>query len=316
MRRSAYDKEPTVLCRRSSEVGAVCGKAARTVLCGGRAAMHVPTAIHNPPLLCLVGVESTRGVDWHGHNLIGWQTTEVCRQQVIDDFRGIFSPHKAIRDSRPEILVASWLLVENATDEPRSTVSGSRSGTPLVATYTERTVQFENLSRKYGISALFAPIDFSIDKSTLLFLNILDFVKFKSSMLFDVEYGRSRRQMAGIVEIEFERDYPPSIIIHGETPNYHRRVRINPRPLFDSGLIQLVYKGIGLERSYDYQQQREYADVESESGDWVTLAEPRERHWRVVFQATLALYLLGLVFLVGGQFQTRPTFQNIAISGT
>src|SRR3979490_1783637 len=31
--------------RRSLEVGAVCGKAARTVLCGGRSAMGVPTAI-------------------------------------------------------------------------------------------------------------------------------------------------------------------------------------------------------------------------------------------------------------------------------
>src|SRR3977135_3171402 len=31
--------------RYSLEVGAVCGKAARTVLCGGRSAMGVPTAI-------------------------------------------------------------------------------------------------------------------------------------------------------------------------------------------------------------------------------------------------------------------------------
>src|SRR6266403_5401295 len=31
--------------RHSPEVGAVCGKAARTVLCGGRSAMGVPTAI-------------------------------------------------------------------------------------------------------------------------------------------------------------------------------------------------------------------------------------------------------------------------------
>ena len=30
--------------RHSPEVGAVCGKAARTVLCGGRVAMRVPTA--------------------------------------------------------------------------------------------------------------------------------------------------------------------------------------------------------------------------------------------------------------------------------
>jgi hypothetical protein len=31
-------------CRHTPEVGAVCGKAARTVLCGGRSAMSVPTA--------------------------------------------------------------------------------------------------------------------------------------------------------------------------------------------------------------------------------------------------------------------------------
>jgi hypothetical protein len=31
--------------RQTPEVGAVCGKAARTVLCGGRSAMSVPTAI-------------------------------------------------------------------------------------------------------------------------------------------------------------------------------------------------------------------------------------------------------------------------------
>src|SRR5882724_1506311 len=34
----------TALCRHTPEVGAVCGKAARTVLCGGRSAMSVPTA--------------------------------------------------------------------------------------------------------------------------------------------------------------------------------------------------------------------------------------------------------------------------------
>jgi hypothetical protein len=31
-------------CRHTPEVGAVCGKAARTVLCGGRSVMSVPTA--------------------------------------------------------------------------------------------------------------------------------------------------------------------------------------------------------------------------------------------------------------------------------
>src|SRR5216683_1302054 len=34
--------------RQTPEVGAVCGKAARTVLCGGRSAMSVPTAIAEP----------------------------------------------------------------------------------------------------------------------------------------------------------------------------------------------------------------------------------------------------------------------------
>src|SRR6516164_948384 len=32
------------LCRHPPEVGAVCGKVARTVLCGGRSVMSVPTA--------------------------------------------------------------------------------------------------------------------------------------------------------------------------------------------------------------------------------------------------------------------------------
>ena len=35
------------IARQSSKVGAVCGSAARTVLCGGRSAMIVPTATHN-----------------------------------------------------------------------------------------------------------------------------------------------------------------------------------------------------------------------------------------------------------------------------
>src|SRR5271166_1744570 len=35
------------LCRQTPEVGAVCGKAARTVLCGGRPVMGVPTAIRH-----------------------------------------------------------------------------------------------------------------------------------------------------------------------------------------------------------------------------------------------------------------------------
>jgi len=41
----AYGEAATLLRRQTPEVGAVCGKSARTVLCGGRAVMRVPTAI-------------------------------------------------------------------------------------------------------------------------------------------------------------------------------------------------------------------------------------------------------------------------------
>ena len=37
--------------RQTSEVGAVCGQAARTDLCGGRPVMSVPTAIATPSAL-------------------------------------------------------------------------------------------------------------------------------------------------------------------------------------------------------------------------------------------------------------------------
>src|SRR5438094_6651927 len=40
---------PTAFCRHTPKVGAVCGKAARTVLCGGRSAMSVPTATEACP---------------------------------------------------------------------------------------------------------------------------------------------------------------------------------------------------------------------------------------------------------------------------
>src|SRR5208282_2292058 len=38
-------RQAATLRRQSPEVGAVCGNPARTVLCGGRSAMSVPTAI-------------------------------------------------------------------------------------------------------------------------------------------------------------------------------------------------------------------------------------------------------------------------------
>ena len=59
--------------RQTSEVGAVCGQAARTVLCGGRSAMGVPTAIfqkngvrqasRHPGRLALLGERQREGTD-------------------------------------------------------------------------------------------------------------------------------------------------------------------------------------------------------------------------------------------------------------
>jgi hypothetical protein len=40
-------REAPTLRRQTPKVGAVCGKAARTVLCGGRGVTRVPTAIRN-----------------------------------------------------------------------------------------------------------------------------------------------------------------------------------------------------------------------------------------------------------------------------
>ena len=45
--------------RQTSEVGAVCGQAARTVLCGGRSVMGVPTAIRNPCNPCIIAIPVT-----------------------------------------------------------------------------------------------------------------------------------------------------------------------------------------------------------------------------------------------------------------
>src|SRR6266851_4046775 len=64
--------------RQTPEVGAVCGKAARTVLCGGRSAMSVPTAI----------VAATNQlVSW----VQGWSSFRYHR--CIETWRRKLSPH-------------------------------------------------------------------------------------------------------------------------------------------------------------------------------------------------------------------------------
>src|SRR4029077_9825886 len=57
------------LCRQTPEVGAVCGKAARTVLCGGRPVMGVPTAIGPPPAIPI-----TTNLDFSNANVSGRRT--------------------------------------------------------------------------------------------------------------------------------------------------------------------------------------------------------------------------------------------------
>src|SRR5260370_22691626 len=54
------------LCRQTPKVGAVCGKAARTDLCGGRAVMDVPTAILRNRLVVVTG---DLGHAWFQENL-------------------------------------------------------------------------------------------------------------------------------------------------------------------------------------------------------------------------------------------------------
>jgi len=49
--------------RQTSEVGAVCGKAARTVPCGGRSVMGVPTAIPFGFLECSIQVHESGAVN-------------------------------------------------------------------------------------------------------------------------------------------------------------------------------------------------------------------------------------------------------------
>src|SRR5437764_10018505 len=45
----------TAICRHTPEVGAVCGKAARTVLCGGRAMKRTSLPLHRREFITLFG---------------------------------------------------------------------------------------------------------------------------------------------------------------------------------------------------------------------------------------------------------------------
>src|SRR5438477_1907772 len=45
----------TAICRHTPEVGAVCGKAARTVLCGGRAMKRTSLPLHRREFITLLG---------------------------------------------------------------------------------------------------------------------------------------------------------------------------------------------------------------------------------------------------------------------
>src|ERR1700704_452237 len=76
--------------RHSLEVGAVCGKAARTVLCGGRSAMGVPTAI--------AALAMTGSAALLRHCLR--QTRSVCARERSDEAIHSFLWHGLLRCAR------------------------------------------------------------------------------------------------------------------------------------------------------------------------------------------------------------------------
>src|SRR3982074_1546559 len=64
--------------RHSLEVGAVCGKAARTVLCGGRSAMGVPTAIVPAIHVFLAQLQLRRGCPASQTSLRSLRKADCC----------------------------------------------------------------------------------------------------------------------------------------------------------------------------------------------------------------------------------------------
>src|SRR6202035_3067960 len=125
------------VCRQTSEVGAVCGKAARTVLCGGRSVMGVPTAIaySAAPVGRFV-------LDVHGESESTWTASDaLCTAlQIINhlqdcdaDYRNldrVYIPQDALATQglRPDALGAA-----KASPELRAVLQGvARRTAPLV----------------------------------------------------------------------------------------------------------------------------------------------------------------------------------------
>ena len=142
--------------RQTSEVGAVCRKAARTVLCGGRPVMGVPTAIAKIPVAhnrCPVSADNHGAalrVIWWAVAAIGgecsprpWRMTDrICRvgSEAAICFAtnptaiGDFGHRVSLRFSEPRRRDASSAEVRFAMDSPLEQ-AGFEPSVPLSSRY-------------------------------------------------------------------------------------------------------------------------------------------------------------------------------------
>jgi hypothetical protein len=95
--------------RHTPEEGAVCGKAARTDLCGGRSAMGVPTAIVAPLLAMTKTQRAAKKVALRCHKISGSdaQRSGLCRGVALFDGLPV---HRV--PPRLEIVGAAVLIAE------------------------------------------------------------------------------------------------------------------------------------------------------------------------------------------------------------
>jgi putative transposase len=87
------------LCRQTPEVGAVCGNAARTDLCGGCAVMRIPTAILTYVPMARGFVYLAAVIDWFSRRILSWRLSITMEA----GFRVEAVEEALARHGRPEI---------------------------------------------------------------------------------------------------------------------------------------------------------------------------------------------------------------------
>jgi uncharacterized protein len=95
------------LCRHTPEVGAVCGKAARTVLCGGRAVTRVPTATR-----AMSPIGTSRLLPNRPYRSVGVYNFAVGRSDLPEDLA--YNLVKAVYDNQPRLV--------SSTDSAKETI--------------------------------------------------------------------------------------------------------------------------------------------------------------------------------------------------